>query len=851
MSKKSANRTINRQPPFKWGQEFEKIHPKYHDVTLRFLMEFVTFFYPKKPLLDSTFQTIVMQKYKDIRNYLSTILIPELISEINTITNDENIKNIFSLNSYQLSDLLSDIFFFLMDFFAAYYQNGLLRSIPPGNYNNANCNQSSEKDICFQWTNQDQYFIYEKHYYDDLVLPWNDISVRFLLTHDPLFRLNIDYKADQKSRHLLHNIKFDPESRQILLEFTRRPLFREERAQIRTILAKERLTKKVLREYNLNQIHQFIQESSKPPLPLSDFFASEENEISIPSLLSALETYYDLFTTRSSEEYYIHRNLAAYLLHKLDSYAKELLISKINAIKNISLPFKLNTEQNVNKYQISMLMVNLFQTTGEKVINFLQDFEKDLITAWENPKSPIVTDYLISLNQIPEDMISEIIKCPDQTDVWKTWLDFDIQNYILERKNKKKILKDFPHLMMDTTYLPKPLKSKILATLPQIDENLSGIILQSDNFHGLTYLQKEFHEKIDLCYIDPPYNTGSEEFLYMDGIKHSNWMNLMKSRMELLYTLLSTRGIFITSLDDNEYHHFRILGNEIFGEQNFIADILWHSTKSITNTALISQAHTHNAIYCKDIDFYKQNRKLFRLPEGGEGFDNPDADPRGPWKADPFQVGGWRPNQQYEIINPVTKESYHPNPGCSWKNDFKTYQKLIAENRIVFGKSGTSGPQRKRFLSEAISRGRVANTIWNDLDTTTNATTNLKKMFGVSPFNNPKPVSLIKRFLQLASAGDSWILDFFGGSASTAQAILEMNRDSNSKRRFIIIEKEQIFNTIIKPRLIKAIFSNYWNDGTPIFESDASLNSKEQKTCIKYIKIEKSPSYFRIFQNKI
>jgi adenine-specific DNA-methyltransferase len=147
----------------------------------------------------------------------------------------------------------------------------------------------------------------------------------------------------------------------------------------------------------------------------------------------------------------------------------------------------------------------------------------------------------------------------------------------------------------------------------------------------------------------------------------------------------------------------------------------------VTNTALISVGHTHNLIYAKNIDYFVENRTHFRLPEDGIGFSNPDNDPRGPWKADPFQVGGWRPNQQYVVTNPNTGETYSPNPGSSWKNDLSKFQELLADNRIVFGSSGNAGPQRKRFLHEAEGRGKVIKTWWDDVGTTTNGTAHLKK----------------------------------------------------------------------------------------------------------------------------
>ena len=141
----------------------------------------------------------------------------------------------------------------------------------------------------------------------------------------------------------------------------------------------------------------------------------------------------------------------------------------------------------------------------------------------------------------------------------------------------------------------------------------------------------------------------------------------MYPRLLLARQLLREDGVIFISIDDNEVHHLRKLCDEVFGEENFMGNVCWNATKSVTNTALISQSHHYILIYAQNKSYYVDNRTCFRIPEDGEGFGNPDNDPRGEWKADPFQVGGWRPNQQYEIINSKTGKKYKPNPGCSWE----------------------------------------------------------------------------------------------------------------------------------------------------------------------------------------
>mgnify|MGYP001045601626 CR=1 FL=1 len=350
-------------------------------------------------------------------------------------------------------------------------------------------------------------------------------------------------------------------------------------------------------------------------------------------------------------------------------------------------------------------------------------------------------------------------------------------------------------------------------------EKTQNLMIEGDNLEVLKLLQKPYVGKVKLIYIDPPYNTGGD-FVYPDDYRdnirnyleltkqsdksgrklssntelsgrfHTDWLNMIYPRMKLARNLLREDGILVVSISDVESANLRCILDEIYGDTNFIGCVIWNSTKSVTNTALISVSHTHNLIYAKSKDYFVENRAHFRMPEDGDGFANPDNDPRGPWKADPFQVGGERPNQLYQIKNPKTGEVYKPNPGCSWKNEYTVFQQLLADNRIVFGASGEAGPQRKRFLSEAEERGKVAKTIWNEVDTTTNATRDLKELLGEAVFDNPKPVELLRRFIQLGThdRADSIVMDFFAGSGTTGHAVFEQNAADGGKRRFILVQ---------------------------------------------------------------
>lgn len=427
-------------------------------------------------------------------------------------------------------------------------------------------------------------------------------------------------------------------------------------------------------------------------------------------------------------------------------------------------------------------------------------------------------------------------------------------------------------------------------SLPE-NVNSQNVYISGDNLDALKHLLKSYNGKVKCIYIDPPYNTGSDGFVYNDrfnftsdqlqtklgvseekarrildlctrgSASHSAWLMFMAPRLMLARDLLTEDGVIFISIDDNEQANLKLLCDNIFGEENFLTDIIWNSTKSVTNTALISVSHTHTLVYFHEKSYFIKNRTEFRLEDNGEGFSNPDSDPRGLWKADPFQVGGYRANQQYEIVNPQTGVSYRPNPGSSWKNDYEHYLELLKDNRIVFGSSGEAGPQRKRFIWEAQERGKVSKTLWTDVETTTHGTDLLKKIFdGKSVFSNPKPIGLIMRVLELGAKENCYVLDFFSGSATTSHAVLSFNakyffdvkfiavqmtedldaslRNSNDDNREYILNSIAICDDINRPHTldyvgyerIRRAAKNIQEDiGNEISEKQRELKSKEER----------------------
>ncbi len=373
----------------------------------------------------------------------------------------------------------------------------------------------------------------------------------------------------------------------------------------------------------------------------------------------------------------------------------------------------------------------------------------------------------------------------------------------------------------------KEVKNKEIVTDKDKPVNL---LIEGDNYHALSVLNYTHAKKVDVIYIDPPYNTGNKDFIFNDhyvdredAYRHSKWLAFMAKRLQLAKNLLKDTGVILISIDDNEVAQLKLLMDnpDFFGENNFVADFVWNSTKSITNPALVAVSHTYTLVYARNKSIYDlKYRKNFKLPPILEGFDNPDNDPRGPWKADPFEAGGVRPNQNYSIRNFNTGKVFYPNKGNCWKNDLNKFKELLKDNRIVFGKDGKGRPQRKRFLWEAKERGLTPNTWWDDVGTTTNGTMELKNILGEKLFNNPKPVSLIKKILILTTANNknAAILDFMAGTGTTGHAVLEVNKEDGGNRKFILCTNNEnnngngykIAEDICYPR-IKKIIEGYIN----------------------------------------
>ncbi len=348
-------------------------------------------------------------------------------------------------------------------------------------------------------------------------------------------------------------------------------------------------------------------------------------------------------------------------------------------------------------------------------------------------------------------------------------------------------------------------------------DTTENLYIEGDNLEALKLLQESYLGKIKMIYIDPPYNTG-KDFVYKDnftadkgeyeqdseqrdeeggrlvanfesnGRYHSDWLSMMYSRLKLSRNLLDDNGSIFISIDDNESANMKKICDEIFGEDNFIAEIAWQKRTAPDMRTTFSDSHEYILIYGKTSSAALTFNKLPLTDEQKKRYKNPDNDPKGPWVSSDFTARGTRPNQLYGITTPSGKV-YYPAEGKCWQNIEDGYKKQNEEGRFYYGVNGDSVPRRKNYLNE--NTGRIPWAWWanNEVGHSQEGKIEVNKIFGKAEvFSTPKPVRLIHRILKIATSEDSIILDFFSGSSATAHACIQLNNEDNGKRKCISIQ---------------------------------------------------------------
>ncbi|HEY8905247.1 MAG TPA: site-specific DNA-methyltransferase, partial [Rhodoferax sp.] len=364
---------------------------------------------------------------------------------------------------------------------------------------------------------------------------------------------------------------------------------------------------------------------------------------------------------------------------------------------------------------------------------------------------------------------------------------------------------------------------KIVEPRPDQSKHWDGtgnLLIKGDNIDALRLLRQSYFGKVKLIYIDPPYNTQSDTFIYRDDFSarqsevlaqlgyardnidyikniyaartHSGWLSFMYPRLLLARDLLRDDGVIFISIDDNEQAQLKLLCDEVFGQENFVANVIWHKRYAASNDATgIPSMHDYVLIYQKSDAFHRLLLPRTDKQDALYKFDSHDG--KGHWRPDNLTVKTVSESYIYEITNPETGKKYLPTKGRCWLTNAAKMLQWINEKRVYFGKNGDGAPQLKRYLKE-VQQGVVPTTYWSydEVGHTDSARKELKQIFDDhAPFDNPKPTGLLRKIFQIATGPTDLVVDFFAGSGTTAEAVMRLNAEDGGKRQFILVQIPQ------------------------------------------------------------
>jgi adenine-specific DNA-methyltransferase len=412
-------------------------------------------------------------------------------------------------------------------------------------------------------------------------------------------------------------------------------------------------------------------------------------------------------------------------------------------------------------------------------------------------------------------------------------------------------------------------------------EGDSSKIIQGDNLEALKALLPQYENRVKCIYIDPPYNTGNEGWVYNDNVndprlkiwlgqvvgkeaedlsRHDKWLCMMYPRLKLLHKLLADDGAIFISIDDNEQANLRLIMDEIFGGGNFINNVIWQKKFSPQNDArYFSDMHDFIITYAKNKSSWNRNLAP-RKEEQNARYKNVDNDKRGVWTSGDLSVKTYNANTDYPIITPSGR-IVNPPAGYCWRFSREKFAELLTENRIWFGSDGGNVPRFKRFLTD-VQDGTVPVTLWlrDEVGDNQEGKQELKKIFSDSstPFETPKPVRLLEKILQISTNKNDIILDSFAGSGTTAHAVLNLNKADGGNREFILIEMNDYAETISAER-VRRVIEGYGNTegtggsfdfytlGESLFDEQGNLNAQAKIEAIReYIWFTETRSNFQV-----
>jgi len=743
--------------------------------------------------------------------------------------------------------LEANIFNHLYAFFSRYYQDGDFISKRRYSKRQKYAIPYNGEEVYLYWANNDQYYVKSADHFRDYTFTSHGVTVHFKLSAAEVEHNNVK-GGNRFFVPLPKKIDWNEKDSVLVILFEYRPLTDKE-----DISYGKKNQQDAIIAQALVEIPKHLKKADKALLALT----AERRKASDERSVSFLEHHLRQYTRTNSSDFFIHKDLKAFLSRELDFYLK-------NEVLGLD-EFRAAGEGRADAwFQIMRVMKSI----GGRIIEFLAQLEEFQKMLWEKRKFVTDTQYCITVGNIAESFYPEITGCEAQWTEWKALfqIDEDSPNLFAAGKNKAtkrfEFLKTHPTLVLDTKHFSSDFVDRFLQSFSDLDGMTDALLISAENFQALNLLGERYRGKLKCIHIDPPYNTQTSGFLYKNDYQHSSWLAMMESRLTLGLSLLAPLGAFLCHIDENEYEVLHLLFNRLgipdsgtivwdkknpmLGRKGIATQheyILWRShleasvylqAKNVEKIldkarALIKEHGGVNKTVRKEFakwinscDEFSGGEKAYKLVDDdgrvfqsvAMGAPEPRTDPK-------FHI---------PLIHPITKKPC-PVPDNGWSRAPETLKELVDKNEIIFGEDETVQPRRKVFLTDESQR-QLSSVISN----ASRGKNDIEKLGLEFPYCHP--VSLYEQLLGAALPdSDEIVLDYFAGSGTTGHATINLNREDGGQRKFILVEVEDYFDSVLVPRIKKASFSPEWKDGKPQ-RLATKMEAERTPRIIKYVRME-------------
>jgi len=761
-----------------------------------------------------------------------------------------------------------EVFNDLYRFFSRYYDEGDFIPLPRISSSQTYAIPYNGEEVVLHWANKDQYFIKTGEHFKNFTFDLGEYTVHFRIKD-----ADIEQNNTQNARRYFIPLRgedlidWDSVSKTLTIWFEYRSLTTDEDGRLGP-KKQQQMVKEAYEAINGYENKQFT--------GLRDELCKPAKEGSL------LERKLKMFVRRNTTDFFIHKNLGGFLSQELDFFIK----NEVLQLDGVTV----DSDTNLSIYTDRIAVLKELGTT---IIDFLAQMENFQKMLWEKKKFVLRTDYNITLDHIPEEFYVDILNSERQLAEWRDL--FSIGNSgseeqaLLSAGNiDEAFLRDHPFLVVDTANFDdddfaddnETFRERLLAKIchpdgnpiEDLDDAINGLMVKSENWQALNLLKERYQEQVKCVYIDPPYNTGNDEFLYKDNYMDSSWLSMMENRLEKAQEILHPSGTIAIHMDEHETANLEALLGRVMGKQNNLGTIIWDKRNPKGDAHGVSTQHEYLFCWCKNsIEFKgngvpllrkkpnaelmleraasiwrnKGNKTLDEINQefsrwvsrqdfsGGESAYN-KIDENG----EVFQsVSMAWPNRNrapdeyfIPLIHPVTERPC-PVPERGWRNPPETMQRLFDQNKIIFGSDERTQPRRMYLLKENLYENLPSLIYFGGSDDI------LFKNLGISFGNtNPKTIKVSKQLIDAFSPDDGIIMDFFAGSGTTAHSVVMLNRENGSARKYILVEMADYMETLIIPRIKKAVFTSEWRDGKPQNTSNSTTDGRSH--IMKCIKLE-------------